>query len=51
LRVSISPGLDTWAEGFGEWPIADAEDFRPYLQSLLWKELRQVNKRNETRGR
>lgn len=35
LRISISPGLDTWADGHGEWPIRDAERFRLYFLKLL----------------
>ena len=47
VKVVLDPDLEVWAEGHGEWPIADAEKFRPYFLNLLRKELKEPDAKDK----
>lgn len=51
VKVVLDPELELWAEGHGEWPIADAEKFRPYFLNLLRKELKEPDTRDKPHKR
>ena len=47
VEVGVDPAMAEWAEKHGDWPIADAEKFRPYFLNLLRTELREPDTKDQ----